>query len=80
MVATLTRRARQKGWLRGRLVGFFLKRARALAGFREMPKFCLILLLASTRRSLLPIGKAMEQAGWLEHAGDIFFLTQGNRI
>ncbi len=75
MVATLTRRARRKGWLRGVLVGFFLKRTRVLAGFREMPKFCLVLLLASIRRSLLSIGKAMEQAGWLEHAGDIFFLT-----
>ena len=75
MVATLTRRARRKGWLRGILVGFFLKRARALAGFREMPKFCLILLLAYIRRSLLSIGKAMEQAGWLENAGDIFFIT-----
>jgi pyruvate,water dikinase len=75
MVATLTRRARRKGRLRGVLVGFFLKRARALAGFREMPKFCLVLLLGYLRRSLLPIGKAMEQAGWLENAGDIFFLT-----
>ena len=36
MVATLTRRARRKGWLRGALVGFFLKRARALAGIREV--------------------------------------------
>ena len=57
------------------LVGFFLNRARALAGIREMPKFCLVLLLAYIRRSLLSIGKAMEQAGWLEHGKDIFFIT-----
>jgi pyruvate,water dikinase len=75
MVATLTRRAKRKSWLRGLLVGFFLKRARALAGFREMPKFCLVLLLAYIRRSLLSIGKAMEHEGWLEHAEDIFFIT-----
>jgi phosphohistidine swiveling domain-containing protein len=75
MVATLTRRAKHKGWLRGVLVGFFLKRTRALAGFREMPKFCLVLLLAATRRSLVSIGKAMEQAGYLDHAEDIFFIT-----
>jgi phosphohistidine swiveling domain-containing protein len=75
MVATLTRRAKRKGWLRGVLVGFFLKRTRALAGVREMPKFCLVLLLAYIRRSLLSIGKAMEQSGWLENAGDIFFIT-----
>ena len=75
MVVTLTRRARHTGWLRGALVGFFLKRTRVLAGYREMPKFCLVLLLASTRRSLLSIGRAMEQAGYVEHAGDIFFIT-----
>jgi pyruvate,water dikinase len=75
MVATLTRRARRTGWLRGVLVGFFLKRTRALAGFREMPKFCLVLLLASTRHTLLSIGTAMEKVGCLEHAGDIFFIT-----
>ncbi len=75
MVATLTRRARRKGWLRGLLVGFFLKRTRALVGFREMPKFCIILLMASLRRALCSIGKAMEQDGWLEHTEDIFFLT-----
>jgi rifampicin phosphotransferase len=75
MVATLTRRARRTGWLRGVLVGFFLKRTRALAGFREMPKFCLVLLLASTRRSLVSLGTAMEQVGCLEQAGDIFFIT-----
>ena len=69
MVATLTRRARRTGWLRGALVDFFLKRTRALAGFREMPKFCLVLLLTSTRHTLLSIGKAMEQAGCLEQAG-----------
>jgi pyruvate,water dikinase len=75
MVATLTRRAKRKNWLRGMLAGFFLKRTRALAGFREMPKFCLVLLLAYIRRSLLSIGKAMEQGGWLKNADDIFFLT-----
>jgi rifampicin phosphotransferase len=75
MVATLTQRARRKGWLRGVLAGFFLKRTRALAGFREMPKFCLVLLLAYIRRNLLSIGQAMEQGGWLENAGDIFFIT-----
>ena len=75
MVVSLTQRARHTGWLRGALVGFFLKRTRALAGYREMPKFCLVLLLAATRRSLLSIGRAMEQAGYVEHAGDIFFIT-----
>src|SRR5581483_5524032 len=49
MVAELTRRARRKSLLRGLLVGFFLSRARTLAGLREMPRFCFSLLLARVR-------------------------------
>lgn len=75
MVAELTRRAARKGRLRGLLVGFFLKRARALAGLREMPKFCLVLLLAYMREVLQSIGKEMAGAGRLESGEDIFFLT-----
>jgi len=75
MVAELTRRAMRKGRLRGLLVAFFLKRARALAGLREMPKFCLILLLAYMREVLQSIGKELGEAGRLESSEDIFFLT-----
>src|SRR5437763_9263066 len=73
MVAELTQRATHKGRLRGMLVGFFLKRARALAGLREMPKFCLILMLAYMREVLQSIGK--ELAERLESGEDIFFIT-----
>jgi pyruvate,water dikinase len=75
MVAELTQRAARKSRLRGMLVGFFLKRARALAGLREMPKFCLILVLAYTREVLRSIGKELVEAGYLESGDDIFFLT-----
>jgi phosphohistidine swiveling domain-containing protein len=75
MVAELIRRAHRKGWLRGQLVYFFLKRVRILAGLREMPKFCLVLLLAHMRETLWFIGKALAQAGQLETAEDIFFIT-----
>src|SRR5260370_38445923 len=75
MVATLSRRARGKSWLRGLLVGFFLDRARALGGLREMPRFLLALLLARARSLLWPVGKELARAGRLEKAEDIFYLT-----
>ncbi len=75
MVTELTRRASRKGRLRGMLVGFFLKRARAMAGLREMPKFCLILVLASMREVLQSVGKELVVAGRLENDADIFFIT-----
>ncbi|HEY6409834.1 MAG TPA: PEP-utilizing enzyme, partial [Ktedonobacteraceae bacterium] len=75
MVAELIRRAHHKGWLRGQLVRFFLKRVRILAGLREMPKFCLVLLLAHMRETLRFIGKELAQARQLETAEDIFFIT-----
>jgi pyruvate,water dikinase len=46
-----------------------------LAGFREMPKFCLVMVFAKMRALLWPIGKELEQAGLLTDASDIFFIT-----
>ncbi len=54
MIATLSRRARHQHWLRGRLAGWFLRRAHALAGFREMTRFVVGLVLAQTRELLWP--------------------------
>jgi len=75
MVAELTRRAGRKGRLRGALVGFLLRRARALAGLREVPKFFLILVFARARTLLWGIGEDLARSGGLESAGDIFFVT-----
>jgi phosphohistidine swiveling domain-containing protein len=75
MIAELTRRAERKGRLRGTLVGFLLRRARALAGLREMPKFCIILLFARARALLLPVGEELAETGRLESADDIFFVS-----
>jgi len=75
MVADLTRRATRKGRLRGLLVGFLLKRARELVGMREMPKFCLVFLLARAREQLWAIGEKLAQSGRMETAEDIFFIT-----
>jgi pyruvate,water dikinase len=75
MVAELTRRAQRKGRLRGRLVAFFLGRMRALAGLREMPKFCIILLFSYVRVELQQVGASLATAGRLDQPGDIFFIT-----
>ena len=75
MVAELTRRATGKGRLRGALVRFLLGRARELSGLREMPKFCIVLLMARVRDLLWPVGEELAQAGRLMRAGDIFFVT-----
>ena len=75
MVAELTGRAARKGSLRGALVGFLLRRARALAGLREMPKFCIILLFARVRALLWLVGEELAEAGRLRKADDIFFAS-----
>ncbi len=75
MVRTLTRRAARKNRWRGILVGFLLKRVRALAGLREMPKFYLVTLLARVRELLWPIGENLARTGRLDTAEDIFFIT-----
>jgi pyruvate,water dikinase len=75
MVAELIRRARQKSRRLGLLVKFCLKRTRALVGLREKPKYCIVLVLARARQLLWPVGEALAQAGRLEAAEDIFFLT-----
>lgn len=75
MVATLSRRAIQRHRLRGRLVGFCLRCAHSLSGFREMTRFFVALMLARVRSLLLPVGEELLQAGRLTQAADIFFLT-----
>ncbi len=71
----LVQRAQRKGWLRGKIVSFSLNRLRELAGIREMPKYCFILILARARQLLWPVGKELARAGRLEQAEDIFFVT-----
>jgi len=75
MAADLTRRARRKDRFRGALVGFLLKRARALAGLREVPKFYAVVVLTRARELLLEVGEELARYGVLESAGDIFFVT-----
>ncbi len=75
MVAELTRRAKRESWLRGLLACFFLDRARALGGLREVPRFLLTLRLSRARVLLWPVGEELARAGRLEQAADIFSIT-----
>ncbi|GHO65479.1 hypothetical protein KSC_043710 [Ktedonobacter sp. SOSP1-52] len=74
MVTELVRRAATRGWVRSKLVGFCLRRGRALAGMREIAKFYLVLLLAGARRLLLSVADELVSTGCLEAPEDIFFL------
>jgi pyruvate,water dikinase len=74
MVAALSARAGNRGWLRGRLVALSLRRARDLMGLRELPKNLIVLVLAGVRHQLSVVGEELAAAGMIETAGDIFFL------
>ncbi|HET7659095.1 MAG TPA: PEP/pyruvate-binding domain-containing protein [Oryzihumus sp.] len=74
MVDTLSRRAGRRGRVRGATVAFALRRARELAGLREMPKFLLVLGLAPARAQLLQVGEHLASTGRLAEAEDVFFL------
>jgi pyruvate,water dikinase len=72
VVSSLQNRA---GGLRGALVGVLLRRARALAGYREMPKFLIVLGFARARRHLWSVGRSLVAEGCIQQAEDVFFLT-----
>jgi phosphohistidine swiveling domain-containing protein len=68
-------RAIRRGWLKAPLVRFFAGRARQLMGMRESPKFFAVRLMWLVHRELLKSGEEYAQAGDLDHADDVFFLT-----
>ncbi|GAA0937214.1 PEP/pyruvate-binding domain-containing protein [Actinocorallia libanotica] len=70
----LVRRARRERPVRAALAGFLLRRARAVSGLRELPKFTWIHLLYETRRQLLLIGASLAGRGLLDRPDDIMFL------
>ncbi|MET0866317.1 MAG: PEP-utilizing enzyme, partial [Nakamurella sp.] len=74
MIRTLIGRAREQGRLRGALVGFCLRRARALVGLREMPKFLAITAIGRAHAALLEIGAELARSGTLADEQDVFFL------
>lgn len=75
MVAELSRRAAAQGRWRGLLVRFLLRRARALAGQREAPKFYMVTLIGRARALLQTVGEELAGAGHIARGNDVFFLT-----
>ncbi|BCW34302.1 phosphoenolpyruvate synthase [Arthrobacter sp. StoSoilA2] len=73
-VARLVARARAKSPLHAKLVRAALDRTRRFAGMRELPKYNLVLGLASAREQLSLVGAELAEAGRIENAEDIFFL------
>jgi hypothetical protein len=57
------------------VAGYLLRRSRALAGLRELPKFVWLYPLGEIRRQLLEAGKELADRGTIHEADDIMFLT-----
>ncbi|MBB6550542.1 PEP/pyruvate-binding domain-containing protein [Nonomuraea rubra] len=75
MIETLSRRARARRPVRGRLAAFFMRRSRQLTGLRELAKFAWLPVIQACRRQLLLAGADLAGRGRLERADDIMFLT-----
>ncbi|PRX60318.1 pyruvate,water dikinase [Nonomuraea fuscirosea] len=75
MIETLSRRARRRRPIRGRLAAFFMRRSRQLTGLREIAKFAWLPVIQACRRQLLLAGADLADRGRLERADDIMFLT-----
>ncbi|WP_433876608.1 PEP/pyruvate-binding domain-containing protein [Sinomonas atrocyanea] len=71
----LSARAKDRSRLRGAAAAAFLKRARALAGLREEPKFLLVRVFDAVRTELLAVGRHLADEGVLADRDAIFFLT-----
>lgn len=70
----LVRRARRTRPARAVGAAFVLRRSRALAGLRELPKFAWLHAFAEMRRQLLAVGEELHGRGLLDRADDIVFL------
>jgi pyruvate,water dikinase len=70
----LVARAHRTRPARARLAGVLLRRSRALAGLRELPKFAWLSAFDEMRRQLLAAGAELAGRGLLGRADDIMFL------
>ena len=61
--------------LRAAVAGFLLRRSRALAGLRELPKFVWLYPLGEIRRQLLLAEGELADRGTIHEADDVMFLT-----
>jgi phosphohistidine swiveling domain-containing protein len=63
------------GWFKARLARWAARRTRALLGMREAPKFFAVRLMGLIRQALLESGAEFVQAGELDQADDLLYLT-----
>jgi phosphohistidine swiveling domain-containing protein len=77
MITELVSRAKQRSVLKARLINFGLRRARQLVGFRESPKYLLVVVLGALRQQLRMIGDELVKHGEIETPDDVFFLDVG---
>ena len=68
-------RSQPAGWLKEKIVRAAARRIRLLMGARESPKFFIIRLMGVSRKSLLLAGQGLAQAGQIQQADDLVFLT-----
>jgi phosphohistidine swiveling domain-containing protein len=68
-------RQTRHGWLKARQVHFLAGRARQLMGARESPKFFAVRMMWLIQRALRQSGEELVQAGDLDRADDLFYLT-----
>jgi rifampicin phosphotransferase len=73
-LATAIRRTR-RGWIKAKLVRFMAGRARELMGLRESPKFFVVRMMWIIRSELLKTGAEFVQAGELDRADDLCYLS-----
>lgn len=74
MMRTLIARARHRSRLRAAAVRFCLRRARALVGMREMPKYLVIIAMSRARAAMRQIGVELAESGVIAQPEDVFFL------
>ncbi len=68
-------RSRLFGRLRERIVRGAARRVRVLMGVRESPKFFAVRVMGIARKALLEVGREFAEAGVIECAEDLSFLT-----
>jgi rifampicin phosphotransferase len=68
-------RRTRRGWIKANLARFFAGRARELMGLRESPKFFAVRMMWIIRGELLKSGAEFVQAGELDRADDLCYLS-----
>jgi pyruvate,water dikinase len=68
-------RSRSFGRIQERIVRGAARRVRVLMGVRESPKFFAIRVMGIARKALMEVGREFAEAGTIERAEDLSFLT-----